>query len=363
MSLKKLSRLAYQFRLSASVHTWPGLLPRAVRPLAANLRLTHNCQAKCVTCDFWKERTEDPISTDMAVKTIDRLAGMGIIDLYISGGEPLLRQDLFEILERADTDRFSCIAMQTNGLLLKKLHHKINASPITGVAVSLDAIGERNDLIRGIKGYFDLAVEGAKHLRGKDVVIRTNLNGPGAEDLEVLIDLAESNGWRFVYGLLDDRSFYFSQSDVLSVWPDESQVEKILRILKERLGCPGYELDYVRKYLLRGRPVDGPDEPPCFRGFNIVSITSEGDVWSGCYVLPPVGNIFETDIGDIVSSGAYRERSLAMLRRECAGCTCGVMQNVKMGERLKGLARLKGAFGHPSPKEEIAAAKKLPIIK
>ena len=87
-----------------------------------SLKLTENCQAKCVTCDYWKTRWEDGLSTERAVETINRLSDFGIRYLRFTGGEPLLRRDLFEILRRADTSRFKRISLQTNGLLLKKLH-------------------------------------------------------------------------------------------------------------------------------------------------------------------------------------------------------------------------------------------------
>lgn len=57
------------------------------------------------------------------------VAGAGIHSLRFTGGEPLLRRDFFEILQQADTRAFKRITVQTNGLLLKKLHKEINESP------------------------------------------------------------------------------------------------------------------------------------------------------------------------------------------------------------------------------------------
>jgi MoaA/NifB/PqqE/SkfB family radical SAM enzyme len=321
-----------------------GLLPRKIRPTSAVLRLTHNCQARCVTCDYWKETTKDNITTEDAIRLIQHFADMGVRDLYLLGGEPLIRTDLFEILDRADAERFTAISIQTNGLLLKRLHQQINDSPITHVSISIDALGEKNDLIRGVKGYFDLAIEGAKLLRGKDIVLCTTLTGPGADDLEGLVEIAESYGWRFSYNLLDNRHYYFQGADVESVWPKPFETEKILSVLRDRLNRPYYELEYAKRYLLAGAPQDGPVEPPCFRGFNIVTVTSEGDVLSGCNVLPSMGNIFQEDIVQIVGSDAYRERALSMLRRECIGCTCSAMENVKAANRFQWLAKLKNGI-------------------
>lgn len=336
--MNSLAEKIYKGRLLLGAKIWPRLLPRKTRLVRANLRLTENCQARCVTCDYWKKRWEDGISTDTAVGIIDRLAEMGVPHINFSGGEPLLREDMFEILRRAESERFRIISVVSNGLLLKKLHRQINDSPITRVTISIDALGERNDTIRGVKGYFDKTLEGAQMLSGKEIRLCATLTGPGADDLEGLMDICRRNGWRFLFNLLDNRSWNFQNADMASVWPGPREVEKIIGTLKERAGRPPYELDYMRDYYLRGGPADGPDEPPCVRGFKIIYIHSNGDVSSGCLGLPPIGNVFEADIAEIVEADSYRERRLQMLKRECPGCTCGVEVNLRVENYLGWLA-------------------------
>jgi len=143
------------------------LLPSEVRPLSAHVKLTENCQARCISCDYWKSRWQDAIGTDQAVDLVNQIGAAGIRSLRFTGGEPLLRRDLFTILKKADTSRFKSIILQTNGLLIRKLHNEINASPISKICVSLDGLKQTNDQIRGIQGYFDLALEGIQLLRGK----------------------------------------------------------------------------------------------------------------------------------------------------------------------------------------------------
>ncbi len=346
--MKSFADILYDSRIWAGSNLWRGLLPRRVRPRWAVVHLTENCQARCVTCDYWKEEREDHISADAAVHLLDRLSDIGVRNIHFSGGEPLLRGDLFEILKRVDLRRFRVVSVLTNGLLLKKLHKQINDSPITSLTVSIDALGEKNDLVRGVKGYFDLAMEGASLLRGKRIKISTSLTGIGADDLEGIADTLEKKGWGFVYNLLDRRISFFRGSTIESVWPDPAAVDTITRVLKAKFGRPDYELKYAREYLLRGAPEDGPQEPPCVRGFALMNIRSDGNVYSGCYVLPPMGNILETDIAQIVGSDDYRQRCLAMLRRECTGCTCGVSANLKMANGFRWLSNAaNGLFLRP----------------
>jgi MoaA/NifB/PqqE/SkfB family radical SAM enzyme len=142
-------------------------LPRTIRPLSAHIKLTENCQAKCISCDYWKTRWRDAINTEQAIDLVDQIAAAGIRSLRLTGGEPLLRKDTFEVLDKANSASFKNVILQTNGLLLKKLHKEVNDSPITKVAVSVDGLEKTNDLIRGINGYFGLALEGIKLLRGR----------------------------------------------------------------------------------------------------------------------------------------------------------------------------------------------------
>ena len=116
------------------------LLPRAVRPLSAHIKLTENCQARCISCNYWQTRWQDAINTEQAIDLVNQISGAGIRSLRFTGGEPLLRRDMFQVLREADTSGFKHIVMQTNGLLLKKLHKQVNDSPITKVAVSVDGL-------------------------------------------------------------------------------------------------------------------------------------------------------------------------------------------------------------------------------
>ena len=318
-------------RLPYLTRVWMGsqfslkLLPAQVKPLAASLKLTENCQAKCVTCNYWQTRWDDSLDTEKAIATINRLGQFGIRYLRFTGGEPLLRRDLFQIMQKADMEKFGRITLQTNGLLLKKLHNEINASPITKVAVSIDGLEASNDVIRGIKGYFKLAMEGIRLLKNKQVNIVATLNGRSAGELEGLADEARSAGAGFGFNILDDRSYFLRQTSTSDLWPAPPEIAQIMVFLRDQLKRPAYELDYIYKYFSR----ENPEEPPCVLGFLEVFVVSNGDVLAGCYVLKPVGNLLREDFEELMGSARYREACVGMVRRECPGCTCGINTSLK----------------------------------
>jgi MoaA/NifB/PqqE/SkfB family radical SAM enzyme len=317
----------YLTRVWMGAKVSPKLLPSTVKPLSAHVKLTENCQAKCISCDYWKSRWHDQIDTDRAVNLVNEINAAGIRSLRFTGGEPLLRKDLFKILRKANTSGIKRIVLQTNGLLLKKFHQEINASPITKISVSIDGLKEANDHIRGIRGYFDLAMEGIQLLQNKKVAISVTLNRISARDLGQLADVAGSMGAKIESNILSRDLYFLQGADIAAMWPERNDVTEIAKFLRDVLKRPAYEVDYVTKYYNNSEALE---EPPCVLGFLQVFVISNGDVLTGCYPLKPVGNILREKLETILASEAYARQAAAMVRRECPGCTCGVESSLAM---------------------------------
>lgn len=327
-----ISELSYLPRVWLGTQFSAKFLPAAIRPRAAHVKLTENCQAKCISCNYWQTRWDDGITTDRAVELVNEIGAAGIHSLRFTGGEPLLRRDFFEILEKANTRPFKHIVVQTNGLLLKKLHKEINESPITAIAVSIDGLKETNDLIRGIRGYFDLGLEGIRLLKGKKAVLSVTLNRLSAMELERLAEVASSVGAKVEYNILSQSLSFLKDADIASMWPQQADVQEIARFLRETLKRPAYEVDYITRYYKS----EGVSEPPCVLGYLQVFVMSNGDVMTGCYPLKPAGNILRDKLETILASDEYRQQSEAMVRRECPGCTCGIESSLAMKHAVSG---------------------------
>ena len=302
------------------------LLPSRIRPLSAHVKLTENCQARCISCDYWKTRWKDGIDTDRAIALVNEIGDLGIRGLRFTGGEPLVRKDFFEILRKSNTSSFKRIIIQTNGLLLKRFADQVNESPITNINVSIDGMREANDRIRGIQGYFDLALEGIRALRKKRVAFSVTLNGISAGELGELAEVAHGVGADIEFNILSRNLFFLKNADIAAMWPDRSNVAAIEKFLHDVIKRPDYEIDYIRKYYNH----DALEEPPCVLGFLQVFVLSNGDVLTGCYPLPPVGNILKNSLREVMESEAYTRQAEAMIRRECPGCTCGVESSLAM---------------------------------
>jgi radical SAM protein with 4Fe4S-binding SPASM domain len=160
--------------------------------------ITRKCNLQCVHCynDSGPDRTCNEISTAGAKAVIDDLARFGVPSILFSGGEPLLRQDLFELIECAVGKGVRAV-ISTNGTLIDgKKAERIKRLGVSYVGISLDGIGSVNDKFRGVSGAFERAVRGIRNCRdaGVRVGLRLTLTKRNVRELEGLFDFFEAEG-------------------------------------------------------------------------------------------------------------------------------------------------------------------------
>lgn len=307
-------------------------LPNEIFPLRASIRLTENCNSKCITCNYWKTKWEDKITYSRAISLIKELNMLGVERVRFTGGEPLLYKEFFYILSHIRSSDFKKITVATNGLLLKKYAEKINQSSITNLSISIDGIGKTNDMIRGITGHFDTAFEGIKKINDKNITIMTTLNQYSAGELETLFNICDKNGLLWDFNLLDNRTYFLNGIELDQIWPDSNTTEYILKTIRNNINRNSLrritktQINYAEKYLKK----QSLEEPPCYLGFTDIDIDSLGNLWSGCYVLPPIGNLLNSNLYEIIKSKKYKNRIKQMLKRQCPGCSCGYEVNISI---------------------------------
>jgi MoaA/NifB/PqqE/SkfB family radical SAM enzyme len=131
--------------LKVSSEKFLGLLKRAVtpsRPYHVQWMLTNRCNYRCKSCSVWriKERAKE-LSADDVKKGLDVLRKLGVLEVVLSGGNPLLRADIDEIIDYAS--RFFITTIYDNG---SKAVEKIEALRNADfVAISLDTLNEKKN--------------------------------------------------------------------------------------------------------------------------------------------------------------------------------------------------------------------------
>ncbi len=167
------------------------------RPVIA-WNITNSCNLKCLHCYLNSgEPLSNELSEDEALNTIDQIAEVGSPMIIFTGGEPLLRRDLFKLALKA-VDRGIKIVLSTNGTLIsKKIARMIRDVSFMYVGVSIDSLDPVwHDYFRGVKGSFKMALKGLEHLieLGVDTGIRYTVTRYNIDDAHKLIDLALSIG-------------------------------------------------------------------------------------------------------------------------------------------------------------------------
>jgi len=153
---------------------------------------TRKCNLKCVHCYASSEEKEysGELDTKEAKYFIDDIARFGCPVILFSGGEPLMRPDLFDLGHYAYSKGLRAV-ISTNGTLIDKDAAKeIKKIGFTYVGISLDGIGSNNDKFRGKKGAFDDAIRGIENCKsaGVKVGLRFTLNKLNQNDLENILD-------------------------------------------------------------------------------------------------------------------------------------------------------------------------------
>ena len=196
--------------------------------------ITRNCNLKCIHCynDSGVGKKFDDISTDKAKAVLHDLAQFGVPSVLFSGGEPLMRPDLFELIEYARQKSLR-IVISTNGTLITdEVAKKIKDSGVSYVGISLDGIGPVNDKFRGVEGAFVRAVQGIRNCMavGVRVGLRLTLTRKNVQELEALFDFfeAESIERACFYHLVPSGRGADISSEVLTHAESRAAIQTIL---------------------------------------------------------------------------------------------------------------------------------------
>lgn len=159
--------------------------------------VTRRCNLKCVHCYSSSQsiKYSGELSTEKGKKLISDLADFGCPVILFSGGEPLMREDLPELVQFA-ADKGIRAVISTNGTLISEQKAAVFAGiGLSYMGVSLDGIGEIHDSFRGVKGAFDAAVRGIRNCReaGIKVGVRFTITGKNSAEIPSIFDFIEGN--------------------------------------------------------------------------------------------------------------------------------------------------------------------------
>ena len=138
------------------------------RPYHVQWMLTRKCNYSCKGCDVWREQDAKELSTGEIKRGLDILRELGVIEVVLSGGNPLLRDEIDEIVRYAS--RFFITTVYDNGsMAAEKIDALRNAD---FVAISVDSLDPRkNDYIKGVKGAWNKAMHAVEKLCAEGISV------------------------------------------------------------------------------------------------------------------------------------------------------------------------------------------------
>ena len=279
-------------------------------------RCTYACSSNCAHCvSAGKTEAPDEVDTKTALKIVDQIRDFGASYFGITGGEPLLRKDLFDVLDYATSQGLST-SIITDGRLLNEESIKRLIKNKTKVSVSIDGGKETDDAIRG-EGAYDAAVATIERFAKEDllnILVYTFANkgtvtNADEEDMVHVLELAKRFGARWVvfHGMIPYSNDKESLKADLTPKQYEWVCNKLFDLTAKYVGKPAINV-YIPFYARVAKQRGMPDYDQwyehfflgrCFFG-KFMSVAENGDIIPCSYNdAYRVGNLKDKPLGEV----------------------------------------------------------------
>lgn len=206
-----------------------------IRPVVV-WNCTRQCNLSCIHCYASAKRRKSAEEMDTAAgkSFINDLADFGVPVILFSGGEPMMRKDLFE-LARFAREKGLRVALSTNGTLISDREaRELQDIGFAEVGISLDGIKENNDRFRGREGAFESALSGIRSCvaLGLRVSLRLTITRFNYREIPAIFQLVEDEGIDrvcFYHLAYSGRGSSLQQDDI-----SHSQTRAVVDLIGER---------------------------------------------------------------------------------------------------------------------------------
>jgi MoaA/NifB/PqqE/SkfB family radical SAM enzyme len=308
-------------------------------PVNITVSVSYHCNSRCKTCNVWLLPNDD-LTLDEWDRAFQSL-GDAPYWFTFSGGEPTLREDLPDMVERAYRHcRPGIINIPTNGILDRVIPPRIESilqrAPKSEVIVnlSLDAVGAKHDEIRGVPHNWSRAMSTYRQLKelqrdytNLTIGIHTVLSSYSVESFPELCEVVKRDlkPDSFITEIAEERVELDTVG--LGITPTAESysvaIDALLDSLRDRkltgvaevaqtFRCEYYEL--VKRTLREQRQII-----PCMAGVASAQIAPNGDVWTCCVRAESMGNLREHgyDFGAVWRTARADELRRSIKAGEC----------------------------------------------
>lgn len=304
--------------------------------------ITRACNLACVHCRAAAVDQPDPdeLTTGEGLRLIDQISALnqGII-LILTGGEPLLRKDVFELAAHG-TEKGLRVVMAPNGTLITaEAARRMKETGIQRISVSIDgATAQDHDRFRGVEGAFDRLITGLKHAReaGIDFQVNTTVtreNRPQLEKIQKMVEdlgavahhifllVPTGRGRQLTEEVITAREYeevlgwFYDCRDNVSLQLKATCAPHYHRILRQRAHAEGKKVD------IQSFGLDAVSKG-CLGGQGFVFVSHTGQVQPCGYLELDCGQVREKDFGEIYRHSAIFQnlRDKSRYKGKCGRC-------------------------------------------
>lgn len=293
------------------------------------LEVTERCNLNCTHCMEGGSKNESEMSLEDIKKVIDQLRMLGVFRLVLTGGEPFMRDDIVEILEKCNNSFMKAIVF-TNGLLITdEIINKIKDMNIM-IRFSIDgATPETHDKIRG-NGSFEKTVDIMKKCveNGIDIAISATINSVNFDQYMDIVKLAESLGVKELE--LSEVNLFGNAKDNEYLMLSKDQLSKMREYnLKLAYSCESFKrgMGFERQYEQALKRSER--KHACNAGVSMCYIKSNGNVYP-CILFKNYDEFKAGNVKEEFLFNIWNESSIFKKMRElnindipsCNGCDC-----------------------------------------
>ena len=290
--------------------------------------LTRNCNLSCVHCRASAACGPhgDELTTDECKDIIDNILAFSSPTVILTGGEPLLREDIFDIIEYGNAKGLRLVIAINGTLLDRQRALKLKEGGIKRVSMSIDGKDRvTHDAFRGVEGSFDAVMNSAKILSdtGLPFQINTTVTRLNADDLESVYTLVRAIGavaWH-IFLLVPVGRGEGLKGEELSAKMYEDVLEWLYTMEKKneiemKVTCAPH---YYRIVKEKG---DAPKSAGCLAGKSFLFISHKGIAQPCGYLEVPSGDVKASGVQKVwEESPVFRTlRDLASYKGKCSGC-------------------------------------------
>lgn len=297
-----------------------------------NIRLTSRCNQHCKSCNTHKYIIDDEITCDEIINFVEQAKSLyDIRNIAFTGGEPTFRKDFLQIVKKCH-QLSDTLSLTTNGYLFNDEQSVKNILDAGINRITFSYHGRHiHDEFTGVNGAELRIINALRYIKtiGKDVFIKigTLYTGDNIDVISDMLDFCEENGLMLFIELLDYSMPIFRESNLSNEKPlskiSEKQITSDILLMqkwidnKRSVVLSDSSLKFIDAYL-HGKQLSGQ----CPSGLTDIYLDCDGNIYSGCWVLPPIGNIRENTLAQIMNGDLYKSNINNMLMGKCINCTC-----------------------------------------